>query len=161
MWNHVVFSVSLWQMGLFLSLSGEGMSHLLSEQIDTGICANLLGPVSPLSIFCPYWLSRNHLCIKISRLTVNGARKEPDPIIHSLSQTWLLAEGFSTWFSFWHFFLFVPDKLTDLGVHLAAAQFKLYIITWEKQKQKAGESVVSGPGTSVGCGRSTFRSLIC
>lgn len=96
---------------------------------------------------CPCWLSRNHLSFRIPQLTVNGARKEPDPIIPSLSQTWLLAEGVSVWFSFWHFFLFFPDKPTDLGARLATAQFKLYVITCKNQKWKASKSVVSGAGT--------------
>lgn len=43
-------------------------------------------------------------------------------------------------------FLFFPDKLTDPGVHLALAQFKLHVITREKQKWKASNSMVSGPG---------------
>lgn len=146
----VVFSVSLWEMWLFLSCSGERMSLLLLEWISTGVCANLLARVSPLGVFwpcCPHCLSRNHLSFKILQLTVNSARKEPDAVIPPLSQTWLLAEGLSVWFSFCHFFLFFPDKLTDLGVHLAMAQCKLYVITWEKQKWKASKSVVSGPGT--------------
>lgn len=131
----------------FLPLSGERTPLLLSEQISTGICANLLVLVSPLGAFwpcCPHRLSRNHLSFKIPQLTVNGARKEPDPTIPSLRQTWLSAEGLSIWFSFWHFF---PDKPPDLGARLAIAQFKLDIITWEKQKWKASKSVVSGAGT--------------
>lgn len=161
--------VSLWEMWLFLPLSGGRTSLLLLERISTGICANLLARIFLLGIFwlcCPHWLSRNHLSLRIPQLTVDGAGKEPDPVMPSLKQTWLLEEGLSIWFSFRHFFLFFSDKLIDQGIHLAMAQFRLYIITWQKKCEKPGkvwflDHALSWTGADLLSGPRSATSIIC